>query len=75
MSKNRDIRCVGVVDVKLHAFLVSPLDGDKWSSRSSRFIPGKTAWVLTGHGGGQDSQPVRVQRDENNSQFPTVCQI
>jgi hypothetical protein len=34
----------GVVDVQVHVFLASTLDGGEWSaSRPCRFIPGETA--------------------------------
>jgi hypothetical protein len=72
VAENRDIRRVGEVYVQLHAFLVSQLDESKWSSRSSRSIFGKMALVLIGHGAEQDSQPVWIQYDENNNQFPAV---
>lgn len=59
LSKNRDIRRVGEVDVKLHAILVSPLDESEWSSCSSRFIPGK--WLKYSLGMGLDRSRSRSE--------------
>jgi len=53
VSKIRNIRGIRETDVKLLAFLVSPLVEDNRYSRSSRFIAGQMAWVLIGHGARQ----------------------
>jgi hypothetical protein len=41
VTKHHAIKTYGGVEVQLHAFLISALDGDDWSApRSGRFTPG-----------------------------------
>ena len=43
LTKHHTLTVYGRVEVRLHAFLNSTLDGDEWSPSSfSPFIPGKT---------------------------------
>jgi len=47
------MKTYGGVDVKLHSFLMSELDRDKWiASHSSRFIPGEGLTVSAGEEAG-----------------------
>jgi len=42
LTKHHAVKAYGGMEVWLHVFLTSALDGDEWSaSRPSRFTPGK----------------------------------
>jgi len=56
------LRAVGEMEVQVHTFLTSALDGGEWSaSCSSCFIPRERTPALTGEGAGWVSESVLTQ--------------
>jgi hypothetical protein len=61
------MKTYGLVEVWLHAFLISALDGDEWSTSSSGFFTSGTHWRgdwvdprAGGHGNGEEKIPAQV---------------